>query len=97
MGPFGSGHGEIDTLVLGCTHYLFAADQLSVLLGNRVQIIDTGEPVARQARRLLQAGNALAPAGAGQISLLTTGEPHILQAAANRWLALDVPVTQVAV
>ena len=51
---FGPGAGQIDTLVLGCTHYPFARDLLQSLTGPGVRLIDTGPAVARQTRRLLQ-------------------------------------------
>ena len=53
MGRFGNAPGDIDTLVLGCTHYVFVADELRKLVGPHVTIIETGEPVARQTHRLL--------------------------------------------
>ena len=53
MGRFGTGPGEIDTLVLGCTHYVFVEEVLRAALGRDIAFIETGEPVARQTRRLL--------------------------------------------
>lgn len=90
MGRFGSESGQIDTLVLGCTHYIFAADDLRALVGPQVHFMETGEPVARQARRLLQASGQLAdaPPGDNAVQLLTTGPLAQLQAAAQRWLQL---------
>ncbi|TMH35502.1 MAG: hypothetical protein E6H58_03765, partial [Betaproteobacteria bacterium] len=44
---------EVDTVVLGCTHYAFVREQIEIAMGPRVQIIDTAEAVARQAVRLL--------------------------------------------
>ncbi len=93
LGRFGSGEGEIDTLVLGCTHYVFAQDELQALLGPQVQLVSTGEPVARQTRRLLEAQGLLhaGPAPltpAARMRLFTTGELAGLQAAAQRWLQL---------
>ncbi|WP_119966044.1 glutamate racemase [Simplicispira lacusdiani] len=91
MGPFGIQNGQIDTLVLGCTHYVFVQDELRGLLGPEVRLIDTGEPVARQTRRLLQAASALAPETGPPttaITLLTTGALAPLQNAATRWLQL---------
>ena len=92
MGPFGSKNGAMDTLVLGCTHYVFAQDILRDLLGPDVALIATGEPVARQTRRLLQAPNALAcqeaPLGADAVTLFTTGDLEPLQNAVGRWLQL---------
>lgn len=88
MGRFGNAPGQIDTLVLGCTHYVFAEPVLRRLLGPQVQLVETGAPVARQTRRLLAQAGLLAPdTQAAALALLTTGEPRQLQAAAARWLA----------
>jgi len=90
MGRFGLESGQIDTLVLGCTHYIFAADDLRAMVGAQVRFMETGEPVARQARRLLQASGHLAdaPPGDNAVQLITTGPLAQLQAAAQRWLQL---------
>lgn len=88
MGQFGFKDGEIDTLVLGCTHYPFAREHLRELLGPHIQFLDTGAPVARQTRLRLPVADA-SPATAGKVRLFTTGQPSALQAAAQRWLQLD--------
>lgn len=85
---FGTGAGEIDTLVLGCTHYPFAAEFFRELLGPEIQLVETGEPVARQTRRLLEAQGLLNPTGSGQVKWQTTGHADALKAAAARWLSL---------
>lgn len=91
LGQFGLKTGEIDTLVLGCTHYVFAKDALRTLVGPDVQILDTGAAVARQTRRILTQAGTLADeqaAAEGRIRLYTTGRLDALQAAAGRWLDL---------
>ncbi len=85
---FGTGPGEIDTLVLGCTHYPFAADIFRELLGPDVQLVETGEPVARQTRRLLEQQGLLNPEGEGKVQWHTSGSPEALRGAAARWLGL---------
>lgn len=107
MGSFGSGDGQIDTLVLGCTHYPFVADTIGALAGGNVRLVDTGEAVARQTVRVLAqpvfpaTGSAAGDDGrvkhAGNITLLTTGEPALLELAAARWLGLSTPATHLAV
>lgn len=83
--------GELDTLVLGCTHYVFALPWLQALAGPGVQIIETGAPVARYARSLLMQHKLLNEGqGLGQTRLLTTGQHHALAAAAERWLGLNM-------
>lgn len=89
MGTFGLNPGDIDTLVLGCTHYVFATPYLRSLLGDTVHFIDTGEPVARQTRRLLAATGQLSATGSAQVQLLSTGSTQALHAAARRWLGLQ--------
>ena len=79
---------DVDTLVLGCTHYPFAADVLRALLGPDIELVETGQPVARQTRRLLEAQGLLNPAGSGKVEWQTTGSPEALRAAASRWLSL---------
>lgn len=87
-GRFGSAPGEIDTVVLGCTHYPFAADLLRELAGPEVRLVETGEPVARQTRRRLQAQELLKGGGDGRVEFRTTGQDESLRAAAARWLGL---------
>lgn len=43
-----------DTLILGCTHYPFLKNILSELVGDQIQIIDTGEAVARRLEFVLK-------------------------------------------
>lgn len=88
MRPFGSHPGAVDTLVLGCTHYPFALDELRALVGPCVQMMETGEPVARQTRRLLEATGQLASHGQARVKLLCTGSLPELESAARRWLGL---------
>ena len=63
----------IDTLVLGCTHYPFLRGAIAEVMGPGVEILDSGEAVARQVERVLAGENALTTAGEGGILLLTSG------------------------
>jgi glutamate racemase len=98
MGRFGAGPGEIDTLVLGCTHYVFVESALQALLGPQVRLVSTGGPVARQTRRLLASSQLLHPEDSAEPLkaplLLTTGDLEALQAAAQRWLDLGPDTCQ---
>jgi glutamate racemase len=53
LGPLGWHEGQIDTMVLGCTHYAFAMDAVQRISGPQVRVLETGEPVARHTQRLL--------------------------------------------
>jgi glutamate racemase len=87
IGRFGTASGEVDTLVLGCTHYPFALAPLRAGVGRQVTLIETGQPVAAQTRRLLVAAAALRESGGeGSVMLLASGSDAGLRAAAERWL-----------
>ena len=58
--------GQLDALVLGCTHYPFAAKAISKVLGEGVTLLDGGDGTARETRRrLTEAG--LLEEGAGKL------------------------------
>lgn len=44
---------NIDALVLGCTHYAYLVPQIKKMIGNDIQIIDSGLAVAKQTKRVL--------------------------------------------
>lgn len=43
----------VDCLVLGCTHYPYLIPQIRKIVGDKIQIIDSGEAVARQTKAIL--------------------------------------------
>jgi len=68
-----------DVIVLGCTHYPFLRDAIQAAAGPQVQLIDTGEAVARQARRILEREELLhPPAEGGRLEWRTSGDPAAL-------------------
>jgi glutamate racemase len=95
MGAFGNAAGEIDTLVLGCTHYPFASRELQSLAGGAVRLIEPGAPVAKRVQQVLLEKGLTAQTDAGQLQLLATGETRNLQAAVRHWLGLSQPVLKV--
>jgi glutamate racemase len=88
-GQFGAQNGQIDTLVLGCTHYPFISDVLRAHTGADVHYIDTGEPVARQTRRLLEAAGTLnTSTDSADLQLFTTGDLDSFAELTMLWLNL---------
>lgn len=51
---------EIDTLILGCTHYPLIADIIADIMGDAVTLINPGKEIAHYAQQLLQQNNLLA-------------------------------------
>lgn len=48
-----------DSIVLGCTHYPYLIPQIKAIVGEHVHIIDSGEAVARQTKRILDKNDLL--------------------------------------
>lgn len=80
----------VDTVVLGCTHYPFAATRIAAELGPDVMLVDTADAVARRALRLA----TVLPAGGKpeRARLWTSGDPEHLRMVAARWLDFDTEV-----
>ncbi|MBO8129477.1 MAG: glutamate racemase [Peptococcaceae bacterium] len=68
-------HGA-DVVILGCTHYPFLRPTIEAIVGPGVQVIDTGEAVARQVVRVLQHHKLQNLSGhPGRASFFTSGDP----------------------
>jgi len=79
---------NIDTVVLGCTHYPFVIPLIEDIVGEEVRVIDPAPSVARQAKRLLEAGDLINPKG-GDLRFLTSGNTASLQSALRILLGLN--------
>lgn len=65
--------GQLDALVLGCTHYPFAAPVIRKIMGPQTRLLDGGDGTARETlRRLEHAG--LLRSGQGEI-MITSSRP----------------------
>ena len=70
--------GQLDAIVLGCTHYPFVRDTVKKILGENVKVLDGGEGTARQTRRCL-AEKGWLRCGEGSIKMEnSSGRPELL-------------------
>ena len=65
--------GKLDAVVLGCTHYPFAAATIQKVLGENTVLLDGGEGTARETRRRLAAADLLHD-GEGVIEIHSSAE-----------------------
>jgi glutamate racemase len=89
-----------DTLVLGCTHYPFVRplieDTVRRLTTRAINIIDTGEPVARQLAHLLNRHDLMRnDEGHGGLDAFTTGSETALGTAFATLLKWHPPITAI--
>ncbi len=65
---------NIDTLVLGCSHFTFLKRQIQKILGKKLLILDSSSAIARQVKRVLENNKDLSVYNSFGHTLLTTGD-----------------------
>ncbi len=71
---------NIDTVVLGCTHYPFVIPLIQRIVGGNVRVIDPAPAVARQMGRLLEAEEMKnLSESKGELKFFTSGDPEALR------------------
>lgn len=67
--------GKLDALVLGCTHYPFAAEAITAVLGEGTALLDGGDGTARETRRRLELADLQAePMQEGELLICCSGD-----------------------
>ncbi len=64
----------VDVLVLGSTHYPFLKKQIQAIMGPAVKVIDSGQAVAKQVKRVLEQNNLLSNQERGKRAFFTAGK-----------------------
>jgi glutamate racemase len=67
-------HDEVDTLVLGCTHYPLLKPLIADVVGAGVRLIDSAEETALDTRRMLAEHSLGAPAGEGSYRFIASDD-----------------------
>ena len=77
-----------DTIVLGCTHYLFLTDIIKKVAGEGINVIDTGKAVAREVWRRLNDSNIISGNNRkGSDHFWTSGDTHKIKKIINQlWI-----------
>jgi glutamate racemase len=82
---------EVDTVILGCTHYPLVAPMLQRILGRRVTLVSSGTGVARSVERALAArGLANPQPGEGSYAFQCTDDPETFRRLGSRFLQLPM-------
>ncbi len=69
---------DIDYLVLGCSHYPYLIPQIKKILPEKIQIIDSGEAVARQTQKIIAEKTGRHEEGNGKAIFYTNSNPKVL-------------------
>lgn len=82
---------DVDTVILGCTHYPLIAPMLQRMLGRGVTLVTSGAGVARSAERALAARGLLNPrAGEGEYRFHCTADAVSFKALGTRFLQMPL-------
>jgi len=83
---------EVDTLVLGCTHYPLLTGVISYVMGENVTLVSSAEETAKDLYRTLVENNALRPQSnsAPTHRFLATGDAKAFETLARRFLGPEV-------
>lgn len=83
---------DVDTVILGCTHYPLLTGVLSYVMGDQVTLVSSAEETAKDVYRLLADAGALRPDDLPTPTheFLTTGDPVEFTALARRFLGPEV-------
>jgi glutamate racemase len=89
---------DIDTLVLGCTHYPLLKPLLSSLLGPTIRLIDSAEQTAAAVSRELAASTLHAPASQkGHVHFVVSDAPQQFVKVGKKFLGENVKDVEVKV
>ncbi|MGH3412619.1 MAG: glutamate racemase [Marmoricola sp.] len=88
---------QVDTLILGCTHYPLLTGVISYVMGNRVTLVSSAEECAKDVYRVLAGNDLTGPAQTPEHRFLTTGQPEEFARIGHRFLGPElVGVSQYA-
>ncbi len=79
---------ELDAVVLGCTHYPFAAETIRKCLGPEIPMLDGGPGTAARTRNLLAEADLLSD-GPGELIIENSSEDPVMIARCRALLAED--------
>jgi glutamate racemase len=80
---------EVDTLVLGCTHYPLLARTIGDVMGPEVVLVSSADETAFEVRRILQA-DIRVPMGRGRHEFITSGDVETFSRLGVRFLGPEV-------
>jgi len=87
---------DVDTLVLGCTHYPLLTGVISYVMGNGVSLVSSAEETAKDLYRVLVEGSMLRSTESAPPThrFLATGDAKAFESLARRFLGPEVGSVQ---
>lgn len=83
---------DVDTVILGCTHYPLLTGVVSWVLGDSVTLVSSAEECAKDLYRLLATRDLMRGSGDASYDFLTTGTPQDFETIGRRFLGPELAV-----
>jgi len=87
---------DVDTIVLGCTHYPFLAPAIQHIVGPDVQVIDPAPAIARQVRRVMEQRRLYSASGETGCVFYTSGDAAAFAEMVRRLTGVGEPAIRPA-
>jgi glutamate racemase len=87
---------QVDVIVLGCTHFPALRPAIERIVGDQIQVIDSGAAIARRTHSVLDSEGLLRPlqADGGQLEVWSSGDASAFSRVASKILGYPVTVQQ---
>ncbi|MFC7366458.1 MULTISPECIES: glutamate racemase [Bhargavaea] len=85
---------RVDTLVMGCTHYPLAEQQIREVWKGDVNLVDPARATVAQAAEVLRDSGQLADVPEGEHVFCTTGDVHDFEEKVKKWTPVSRPVVR---
>ncbi len=83
---------DVDTLILGCTHYPLLTGIISYVMGDQVTLVSSAEECAKDVYKLLASRGLMRASGDPAYRFLTTGAPDEFEHIGRRFLGPELAV-----
>lgn len=81
---------DVDTLILGCTHYPLLTGVISYVMGDQVTLVSSAEESAKSLYHVLADRGLMRPGGEPSHSFATTGSPAEFATIGRRFLGAEL-------
>ncbi len=90
---------QLDTLILGCTHYPLLAKYIQAAIGPEIKLISSAEETAKELATILADLGMLSKESVNEKNVTnkyyTTGEPKLFKQIGEKWLGEEIVVEQI--
>ncbi|MFH0937280.1 MAG: glutamate racemase [Candidatus Daviesbacteria bacterium] len=82
---------NIDTLILGCTHYPLLSDSIKKVVGKNVTLVDSAQPTANELKKILEEKGLLNQQGSPTYEFYITDAPERATKVAQKFFGKLLP------